>query len=239
MTSKRTVSLTFVICLLGATRLAMAQNSSNEFRPFNGFFADLFDDGSQTRQPQRPAQGNSDYNAMGTPQPHRVPTRAPQPQPAPQLDPPPAFTPTIRGSDTNTPAVPSRPAAANTRSPSSATGNNYSFQYDDGTAPTGPALNSPSASNATVGEATSSTVHATSAGMPLHERLKVFRQSPFGDTVQAAPSTEDAPLGPPPAEPARSQAAETATAAQRAPTPAMPAAEVPPSSPAPAEPTAT
>src|SRR5271166_4787610 len=86
---KRIATATVVICLVGLARLAMAQNSSDQFRPFNGLFADLFDDGSQPKRPQPPAQNNTtnNYNSSSTAQLQRTPTRAPpQPQLAPRPD---------------------------------------------------------------------------------------------------------------------------------------------------------
>ncbi len=214
----------------------MAQNSSDQFRPFNGLFADLFDDGSQSQRPQRPAQNNStnNYNSAGTAQLQRTPTRAAPLQPAPQPD-----------AD-----LPGPSATSAMRSRSSATGSNYSFQYDDGISPSGPALNPPSLSAPPGGNAEmSSTVPAAPVGLPLHERLKVFRQSPFGDAAQTAPSAVNPPATAAPAELATSQPAEIPTVAQRtmaaatpptgalqSPPAAAPSAEVLRSTPAPVEP---
>ena len=147
MLRRRIATATAAICLMGLARLAIAQNNSDDFRPFNGFFAGLFDDGSQPqppRQKQQPVQSNSDYNALGTPQPHRIPTRAPQPQPASQGDAAPPIAPMAGGGDNSNPALPGHTISSNTRSPGSATGNNYTFQYDDGSAPMVPALESAS-----------------------------------------------------------------------------------------------
>src|SRR5271157_1030351 len=118
---KRIATATVVICLVGLARLGVAQSSSDQFRPFNGLFADLFDDGSQPQRPQRPVQNNPtyNYNSPATTQLQRTPTRASQPQLAPQPD-----------SD-----LLSHPDPAATRSRHSITGSNYSFQYDDGSSP--------------------------------------------------------------------------------------------------------
>jgi len=89
--------------------------------------------------------------------------------------------------------------------------------------------------------AISSTVPVAATGLPLHERLKVFRQSPF-DTVQTTPLTDDPPptsTSTPtstPAAVAPAQPAVTSDVAQRMPTLAAPPADVPPSSPPAAEP---
>ena len=102
----------------------------------------------------------------------------------------------MSGVNGNHTILPSRPATSAAGTGSSATAKNYSFQYDDGTLPSGPALNPPPPSSSPGGDAAPPhTVTTATAGMPLHERLNVFRQSPFGDTAQTTPS----PLGPPPA----------------------------------------
>ena len=231
MLKKRIATATVVIGLMGLARLAMAQqNSSDQFRPFNGLFANMFDDGSSSQQPPRPAPNNFNDNATGTPQTHRVPTRAnPPAAPQPQLDADPPADPPAGGVDNYNTALPIRPAASVTQPQSPATSKNYSFQYDDGAPASGPALNPPSP-NAGAGDhtAVSTTLPAAPAGLPLHERLKMFRQSPFGDTVQTTPS----PLNPPPpaapADPATNRSAETPPVVQHTPPPATPSAEFPP-----------
>ncbi len=228
---KRRISTALaVICLMGLARLAMAQSNSDQFRPFNGFFAGLFDDGSPT--PQRQVQNNSDYNSMGTPQPHMVPTRAPQPQPAAQLNNAPSVAPPVDGVDNYNSRSSTRPVTSNIGSPGSATGRNYSFQYDDGTAPSGPALSPPPSGAWSGGDTTASPATAPT-GMPLHERLKTFRQSPFADTALTTPSAADSSLPPPPSDPPASQTTETPQLAQRGPS-VSPPADVPPTNPAPA-----
>ena len=201
MLKRNTVTAAMVICLMGLARLAMAQNSSDQFRPFNGFFADLFDDGSQPQRPPRPVQNSStnNYNTAPTATLQRTPTRAPPPLPEPP-------------SDTG---LPSRPASS---SRSSATGNNYSFQFDDGSSTGGPALDPPSPSASLGGNAAiPSTVPVAPAGLPLHQRLNVFRQSPFGDVAQTTPSTANSPAAAAPAEPATSRPTETPAVAQQTP----------------------
>ncbi|MGA2253570.1 MAG: hypothetical protein ABSG53_02825 [Thermoguttaceae bacterium] len=237
MLRTRIATVTAAICLMCLARLAMAQNSSDQFRPFNGFFANLFDDGSQPQQPQRQAQNSNDLNSPGTSQLHRVPTRAPQPQPAPQLDAAPPAVPSVIGVDNYNAALPPPPVTSNARSQSSTTGNNYSFQYNDNSSAIGPALNPPSPSTSVGRDAvTSSTVPTAPGSLPLHERLKIFRQSPFGDTAQTTSPAADPPMAAPPVEPAPSLPAETPTIAQRTPTAAAPPAEAPPSAAAPIEP---
>ena len=244
MLNRRIAAATVVICLMGLARMATAQNSSDQFRPFNGLFANLFDDGSPP-QPQRQVQNNFNYNSAGTAQPHAVPTRAPQPQPAPQQDADRLVPPMGGNLDNNNASVSGRPVSSPTGSRSPATGNNYSFQYDDGSAPIGPALNPPPPNSAVGGDATkSSALPAASANLPLHERLKVFRQSPFGDVAQTTPSPVDppaaaataAPAEPMASPPPAASAAEPAAAAQRTPTAATPPAEALPSAPAADEP---
>ena len=210
----------------------MAQNNSDQFRPFNGFFAGLFDDGSPT--PQQQVHNNPDYNSLGTPQPHMVPTRAPQPQPAAQLNNAPSVAPPVGGVDNYNGGSTTRPVPSNIVSPGSATGRNYSFQYDDGTVPSGPALSPPPSGAGAGGDTTTSPAPpAAPAGTLLHERLKTFRQSPFADTTPTTPSAADSSLPPPPSDPPASQATETPQLAQRSPS-VPPPADVPPTNAAPA-----
>ncbi len=261
MLKKRIATTTVVICLMGLARTATAQNSSDQFRPFNGFFANLFDDGSQPQPQPQPHQVQHDftnnYNIPGATQMQRVPTRAP----APQADADLPTSPSVSGLNGSHTILPSRPATSAAGTGSSATAKNYSFQYDDGTLPSGPALNPPPPSSSPGGDAAPPhTVTTATAGMPLHERLNVFRQSPFGDTAQTTPS----PLGPPPAaapaepiapaqptpaalpaapalsaapgEAAATPRAQTSPGAPRTPTAATPPAETLSSPPADAEP---
>ena len=231
MLKRKIATATVVICLMGLAGVAMAQNSSDQFRPFNGLFANLFDDGSK-QQPQSQAQNN--YNSAGTAELHRVPTRAPQP--APQLDADQPTAPSAGDADRHSPALSAPPVSSATGPRSPATGNNYSFQYDDDTPPAALALNPPSPSTSAGGEAAmSSTAPAAAAGVPLHERLKIFRQSPFGDTARTMPSAVDPPAAAAPAEPAVTRPAELAAIAQRTAIAAPPSAEVQPSPPLAAE----
>jgi len=241
MLKRKIATIAVVICLVSLARVAMAQNNSDQFRPFNGLFADLFDDDSK---PQRPVQNRQTYNSPGTAQPQRAPTRA-RPQAAPKVAPQPTQQvnakqpndPLASGVDRNSAALPDRPVTTNKQPQSSATGNNYSFQYDDASTPIGPAV-TPSSPNSSVGSdaAISSTVSAAPAGLPLHERLKLFRQSPFGDTAQTTPSPVNPPAATAPVEPATSQPAEIPQVAQRTPTAATPSPEVLSNTPATAEP---
>ncbi len=242
MLKRRIATATVVICLMGLARLAMAQNSSDQqFRPFNGLFANMFDDGSQLPPPQHQMQHNYDYDSSGTAQPQRVPTRATKPQPAPQLD---ADLPAAPVVDNYKTELPPRPVTL--RSP--VTGNNYSFQYDGASPAGGPAPIPPPPNGAPSSDAAISSTpgiayswSAAPAGLPLHERLKIFRQSPFGDVVQATPSALDPP--PPasghaavPAQTVASRPAETPAVAQHTPTPATPAPDALPPPPTDAEP---
>jgi uncharacterized repeat protein (TIGR01451 family) len=216
MLKRKIVSATVVICLMGLARMAMAQNNSDQFRPFNGFFANMFGDDSPPQQPQHQVQNNStnNYNSTGTTQLQRVPTRAPQPAPQVYADPPPVPTP--NGVDNYNSSLPAPPVTSAAPSRSSATGNNFSFHYEDGTLPSGPALNPPPPSTSPSNDAAPSySVPAASAGVPLHERLKVFRQSPFGDTAETTPSA----VNPPPAV----AAGESTTPAQPSAPAALPA----------------
>ncbi|MEI8372967.1 MAG: hypothetical protein WCJ35_09070 [Planctomycetota bacterium] len=248
MLKRKIATTVVVICLMGLARVAMAENSSDQFRPFNGLFADLFEDGNKS-QPQRPVQNHQNSNSPRMTQPQRVPTRA-QPQaapkvalqPTPQLDAGQPTAASASGIDRNSDALPSLPSTSDVRPRSSATSNNYSFQYDDSSSPIGPAMNPPSPSTSVGGDAaTSSTVSAAPAGSALHERLKSFRQSPFAETPQTTPTPVNPLVVAAPAEPATSQPAETPLVAQRTPTAATPttttpSAEVLPSTPTAVEP---
>ncbi len=189
MLNRKIASAAIVIGLMGLARLATAQNSQDEFRPFNGLFADLFDDGSQPKPKQVPPPAATyNYSGPATTQLQRTPTRAPQ-QPAPPSDPGlPIPPPPSSGATRSTAPLPAPPTTSSPRVRTSATGNNYSFQYDDAPLPSGPALSPPSPSTSLGSDPPPmSAVPAAPAGVPLHERLKVFRDSPFGDTAQAAP----------------------------------------------------
>ena len=209
----------------------MAQSNSDQFRPFNGFFAGLFDDGSPT--PQRQVQNNSDYNSHGNAATAHGAHTCPQPQPAPQLDDAPSLRPSRRSGQLQRRSS-TRPVTSNIGSPGSATGSNYSFQYDDGP-PQRPCPQSASArqpGRAAIRPRRSATAPT---GMPLHERLKIFRQSPFGDTAQTTPSAADPPLPPPTlrTRPASRHHSNTATRPARRRS-VSPPADVPPTNPAPA-----
>ncbi len=233
MFKRKIATATVVMCLMGLATAARAQNSSDQFRPFNGLFANLFDDGSQTQQPQHQVQNNYYNNSAGTVQIHRVPTRAP----APQVDADQGIAPSAGGVDSYSGTLPAPPATSAPRPRSPATGSNYAFQYDDGAAPVSPALNPPSPSPVLSGNmATSSPVLPAPASLPLHERLKIFRQSPFGDTAQTTPSPVNSPAAAAPAEPVATRPAEPLMVAQSTPTVATPPAETLPSPPPAAEP---
>jgi len=210
--------------------LAIAQSNSEQFRPFNGFFADLFGDGSPSQQSQRQVQNN--YGTTTMPQSNRVPTRAPQLQPAVPSDGTVPAAPTASRIDNYNAPLPPPPATSATRRLSTVTGKNNSFQYDDGSSPVGPALNPPPSIASAGGDAaTTSTTRAASAGLPLHERLKLFRESPFDDTAQKTPatlSTVEPPLAAPPTDPPPSGFSESPTPAPRLTTAAPLTAATPP-----------
>jgi uncharacterized repeat protein (TIGR01451 family) len=226
MLRRRTASATVVVCLLVSARLALAQqNNSQQFRPFNGFFADIFDDGNHPppkAEPQPQHQVQHNYNYSYTPAGKSIPTRAPQPDP--QLSSP---------SDTAQPNAPSPNNSSALPAPgttgSSVTGKNYSFHYDDGssTGSSGAAQLTPGASAGSDANA-SYTSPTSTTGLPLHERLKTFRESPFSETVQSPP----AELGPAPTAPSdpAPQPADTPKIVKRttlAPPPSEPPASLP------------
>jgi uncharacterized repeat protein (TIGR01451 family) len=233
MLQKKLATATIAILLAGVARLAIAQENSGQFRPFNGFFADLFDDSTQSQPPKRQVQhGYSDNRALSWPgQAQRTPTRA-QPHEAarsPLATDPPVAPPAavIENDDTMLPRSTAGPIA---KPRSSSTGADYSLQADDGLAPVGPSLkaSAPStwvSSSPNDSPATSS----TRVGVPLHERLRTFRQSPFGDAVSTTTSSSPVAAAPaevapnPAGEPASHRPAETANDVQHAPTPATPA----------------
>jgi uncharacterized repeat protein (TIGR01451 family) len=190
-------------CLMVFANSATAQNSSDQFRPFNGFFANMFDDHSNP-PPSQPRQVQHYYNySSDAPPPKPVPTRAPlQPLPAPPSD-----------------GGPTSPDSSSQNAP---TGKNYSFQFDNGVSARG-AIASPASPGPSVASdaATSYPGPVAVNSLPLHERLKIFRQSPFSDTAQSAraesgPAPSPAP-SPAPAEATPPRPAETAAIAQQAP----------------------
>ena len=140
MLRKRIATAAVVMCLVGLVRSATAQNNTEPFRPFNGLFANLFDDGSSPQQQQQQQQRQyptpRNYKTVGTAQSNQVPTRA-NPQDAPQaqstqaqstVDP---SVPVAGGAvDNYNSAPPVRPPMSITRPQSSTTGKNYSFQYE-------------------------------------------------------------------------------------------------------------
>ena len=158
MLKRKIATATVVICLMGLARMATAQNSSDEFRPFNGFFADMFDDGSaaeaetgaaaEPTQPITTARRRRNCNARRRgPRNCKLPPQRPDAG-LPIPPPPPSgvdnYHCTLAGR---------RPQRSGRRPRSSATGNNYSFQYDDATLPSGPALSPPSPSTLPGGDA--------------------------------------------------------------------------------------
>ncbi len=225
MLNRKIASAAIVIGLMVLARLAMAQNNQDQFRPFNGLFADLFDDGSSNqpkpKQVPPPAATNT-YSGPATTQLQRTPTRAPQP--APPADPGlPIPPPPPSGAASSTAPLPAPPTTSSPRARTSATAKNYSFQYEDSPPPSGPALGPPSPGTSLSSDPTpSSAAPAAPAGVPLHERLKVFRDSPFGDTAQAAPPSADASLAAPPVESAMSRPTAAPAIAQQGPAAAAP-----------------
>lgn len=181
---KINAAATVAICLLGLARCALAQDDSGKFRPFGGFFADMFgDDSSAQQQPPRRLQHNVNPSTNST-----VPnysTANAQPKPALAEDsipaPPPLADPPAEGVPSDAkPLIRPGGTAANRRT---VTSDNYSFQWNDSAAlnppPEGKLAASPNPS-----------------GLPMYERLKEFRESPFGaepDTVATAPSTSSVP----------------------------------------------
>ncbi len=164
MFKRKIATATVVMCLMGLARVATAQNSSDQFRPFNGLFANLFDDGSQPQQSQHQVQknynDNYNNNSTGTTQIHRVPTRAADSRSSTRTSPSPHRP---AASNTNNATLPAPPAVSAARPRSPATGNNYSFQYDDGSSPVSPALDPPPPSTAVGGDAA---ISSTVAGGP-------------------------------------------------------------------------
>src|SRR5208283_4261352 len=116
MLKNRIVTASIAIGLMGLARLATAQNNSDQFRPFGGFFADLLDDGSTPPKPKQvsPPGPSNGYNAAATAQLQRTPTRAPLPQPASQPDPGLPIGPPPSSVDNYTPALSAPPATSST-----------------------------------------------------------------------------------------------------------------------------
>ncbi len=225
---------TVVICLCGLARIASAEDDSGKFRPFNGLFADLFNDDDPQPQPKRhPLQHDYEsgdgvqYYSAASNRPKQVTTRPSDAQPLPlaelPADPP-------RSADSGVIARP--PAAA--PSQHTVSSGKYAFQWSDGAVlpPPSPIENSPAVVNPVV---TASKPGLT--GMPLHERLKQYSQSPFGgesDTTSTLPEAPSAAQLESPAASAVSPATSPASDARierHDPLPAPPPLEVPSSSP--------
>jgi uncharacterized repeat protein (TIGR01451 family) len=175
MSKRIHTAATIAFCLLGLARIASAQDDSTKFRPFGGFFADMFGDDTNRQPPhalQHNVNPNPDYSvpnystaggrSPSTPAQAQSPTLAPPPLDVPPPDP-------VPSSDVK--AAPKR----------AATNDNYSFQWNDHSS-----SNPPSQAPLATGEPNPS-------GLPMYERLKQFRDSPFSDSAEAVPSTPDTP----------------------------------------------
>jgi uncharacterized repeat protein (TIGR01451 family) len=192
---RKTISstTTVVICLLGLAGVASADDDSTpKFRPFNGLFADLFTDDAKPEPPQRKPQHSYNPNytvpnySTAQPQPTAV-AKPLAPIPAPPAADPPADLPQV----THTSPTPAH-GATSLPPRRAVTNDNYAFQWNDGGVPAPAPLAPPAAeSPSTVDRPIASGVSGQS-GAPMHERLKQFRQSPFGDEPDTGPSASDA-----------------------------------------------
>ena len=218
MRKRITAAATVAICLLGLARCASAQDDSSKFRPFGGFFADMFGDDSTSQQPPRRLQHNvnpsstvPNYStASAKPKPAAAPADSPTPAPPPLAEPP---ADPVPGADAK-PLVRPGSTTGNRRT---VTGDNYSFHWNDSAAANPP---SPAAEGKLAGSPNPS-------GLPMYERLKQFRESPFGDAPETVAATPDASSAPRHEPPASSRALEARAGGTDALPP--PPADAPPS----------
>ena len=134
MTKRIIAAATVAVCLCGLARIASAEDDSKPFRPFNGLFADLFNDDDPKPQPKRHALQH-DYESGDGVQYYSAASNRPK-----QLSPPPQSAAEPAAPVTEPPADPPRNAdsgaTARPAAPSplrhSVTSGNYSFQWSDG-----------------------------------------------------------------------------------------------------------
>ncbi len=168
------------ICLLGLARIASAQDSSGTFRPFGGLFADMFSDDSN-RQQSHPLQHNNNpvysvpnySTANGQGQHTPTPAQSPTPAPPPLAEPP---SDTIGDAD----EILTRPAGSTTKR--TVTSGNYSFQWSGAAAANPPQTSAGSLAGG-----------ANPSSLPMYERLKQYRDSPFSDAVDAVTAAPETP----------------------------------------------
>ena len=194
---RKTISTaaTIVLCLLGLTKIASADDDSTpKFRPFNGLFADLFEDDAKPQPPPPQHKVQHNYNPQytvpnyATAQPQSTAAKPLAPIPAPPAADPPANLPQV----TNTSPMPAR-GTTSLPPRRAVTDDNYSFQWNDGGSSAAPPLAPPPAESPMVADRTLAGGISNPGGAPMHERLKQFRQSPFGDEPDTASTTPDAP----------------------------------------------
>ncbi len=179
-----------VLCLLGLARIASADDDPSKFRPFNGLFADLFEDDAKPQPPPPQHKLQHNYNPQytvpnyATAQP-QSPAKPLAPTAAPSPTDPPANLPRV----TDGSAMPTR-GATSLPPRRAVTDDNYSFQWNDGGSSAAPDAAPTADSPASVDRPLAAGV-INSRGAPMHERLKQFRQSPFGDEPDAVASTPD------------------------------------------------
>ena len=182
-----------LLCLLGLARIASADDDSSKFRPFNGLFADLFEDDAKTQPPPQQHKLQHNYNPQYTVPNYATATAQPQaaakplaPVPMPQAANPPANLP--QAPDTS--AMPAR-GATSLPSRRAVTDDTYSFQWKDGGSLASP-VEAPAADSPASADRPLAADAINTRGAPMHERLKQFRQSPFGDEPDAASSSPNA-----------------------------------------------
>ncbi len=131
-----------LLCLLGLARIASADDDSSKFRPFNGLFADLFDDDAKPQPPPQQHKLQHNYNPQYTVPNYATATAQPRPSsaanpsaaiPAQPAADPPANLPQV----TKTSAMPAR-GATSLPSRRAVTDDTYSFQWKDGGSPGSP-----------------------------------------------------------------------------------------------------
>ena len=175
---RKTISTaaTIVLCLLGLARIASADDDSTpKFRPFNGLFADLFEDDAKPQPPPPQHKLQHNYNPQytvpnyATAQPQSTAAKPLAPIPAPSAADPPANLPQV----TDTSAMPAR-GTTSLPPHRAVTDDNYSFQWKDGGTPAAPSLAPPVAESATTVDRPLAAGISSSGGAPNARAIKTI-----------------------------------------------------------------
>ncbi len=140
MSKRINTAATIAICLLGLARSSSAQDDSTKFRPFGGFFADMFSDDTSQQQHKVQRTPNPNYSvpnystAGGRSPSTSAQGLSPTPAPPPLAEPPSDVVPKPDYNVNN--------RAGTTDSARTVTNDNYSFQWN-GAAAANPPCASP------------------------------------------------------------------------------------------------